>query len=214
MKIAVKNIAGKEVTTLELNEQLFGVPQNDTLVHQVYVAQKSNARSVIAHTKDRAERAGSGKKPWRQKGTGRARAGMVRSPLWRKGGITFGPTKERNFSQATNRKMRQKAVLTALSDKVRAGKMVVLDALALSPEKTTVAATMLKTLGLTPKSVLISTTEAERMILRLVRNIPRVETARSADMSVVEILDAEFLLLSKDSIAELEKRFALWTKNA
>ena len=114
-KITVKNIAGKDVREIELKDFLFDLPSNDTLLHQVYVAQTSNQRHSIAHTKDRSERAGSGIKPWRQKGTGRARAGAVRSPLWRKGGVTFGPTKDRNWSKDTNQKMRQKAVMIALS---------------------------------------------------------------------------------------------------
>ena len=97
-KITVKNIAGKDVKEINLKDFIFDVPSNDTLIHQVYVAQAGNARHAIAHTKDRSERAGSGIKPWQQKGTGRARSGSVRSPLWRKGGVTFGPTKDRNFS--------------------------------------------------------------------------------------------------------------------
>ncbi|MEI9966076.1 MAG: 50S ribosomal protein L4 [Candidatus Moraniibacteriota bacterium] len=108
-KVTVKNLSGKEVKELTLSDACFGLPSNDVLVHQVYVALSGNRRQAIAHTKDRSERAGSGRKPWRQKGTGRARVGEVRTPVWRKGGVVFGPLSTRNFSKAANRKMRQKA---------------------------------------------------------------------------------------------------------
>src|SRR4030042_3579155 len=99
MKAAVHNLAGKKIKDIELSDSVFSLPENDTLLHQVFVAQYANRRQVLAHAKDRAERAGSGKKPWRQKGTGRARVGSVRSPIWRKGGVIFGPTKDRNFKK-------------------------------------------------------------------------------------------------------------------
>lgn len=208
--LTVKNLAGKEVGKLELDERLFGLPQNDALVHQVYVALSGNLRNAIAHTKDRSERAGSGKKPWRQKGTGRARAGMVRSPLWRKGGVTFGPTKERNFKKDTNQKMRQKAVLVALSEKIRQGKLVLVDELQTKETKTKAMATALVALGIAPKSVLISLNPNERAMARLSRNIPKVTLAESVALNVREILDAEYALMSKASVSALEQRFASW----
>lgn len=136
LKVQVKDIAGKDVKEITLKESVFGLPSNDALLHQVYVILSGNQRTAIAHTKDRSERAGSGRKPWRQKGTGRARVGQVRSPIWRKGGVTFGPTKDRNFSKNSNAKMRQKAVMVALSEKIRSGKFIVLDALSFSDPKT------------------------------------------------------------------------------
>src|SRR3989344_4642047 len=156
LKIAVKNSTGKDVKEVTLPEFIFGLPSNDVLLHQVYVALSGNQRQAIAHTKDRGERAGSGKKPWRQKGTGRARVGSVRSPIWRKGGVTFGPTKERSFSRETNKKMRQKAVLVALSEKARAGKICRLENFQLAEEKTKHFARLLKKLELTAKSLTVS----------------------------------------------------------
>ena len=121
---------------IELPEIVFGVQKNDALLHQVYVAQYANRRQVLAHTKDRAERAGSGKKPWRQKGTGRARVGSVRSPIWRKGGVIFGPTKDRNFKKDVSKKMNRKALAVALSGKLADKEIVIVDSLKMKEAKT------------------------------------------------------------------------------
>src|SRR5512140_3774542 len=107
--VKVYNLAGKEVEELKLSDSVFGLPVNADLVHQVAVAQSGNMRQVMAHTKNRGERAGSGKKPWRQKGTGRARVGSVRTPVWRKGGVVFGPTNERNFKKDIPKKINRRA---------------------------------------------------------------------------------------------------------
>jgi large subunit ribosomal protein L4 len=207
-KIIVKNIAGKDVKELELKDSIFNVPANDTLLHQVYVAQTSNLRQVIAHTKDRSERSGSGKKPWRQKGTGRARAGTVRSPLWRKGGVTFGPTKDRNFSKNTNRKMRRKAVIVALSAKLRSGKIVVLDTLNYPEKKTKLFSETLKALGVSGKSLALCLTGVEFSCAIMSRNIPKVENTLTENLNVMQILDREYLVLTEAGVKNLEGRFA------
>lgn len=212
MKVAVKNFSGKEVSTLDLDEKLFGLPKNDSLVHQVYVALSGNTRVTIAHTKDRSERAGSGKKPWKQKGTGRARVGSVRSPLWRKGGITFGPNKDQNFKKNINQKMRQKAVLVILSDKLRTGKLVVVDALAMKEGKTKLFAKALEKLLIAPKTVLVSPAAGEKKIEKAVRNIPQVTLQESILLNVRDLLNTEFILVSEKGIAEWEKRFHAWKK--
>lgn len=211
-KITVKNIAGKDVKEIELKDFVFNVPSNDTLLHQIYVAQTSNLRKPIAHTKDRAERSGSGIKPWRQKGTGRARAGSAQSPLWRKGGVTFGPTKDRNFSKDTNQKMRQKAVMIALSEKIRSGKMIVIDALNYSEKKTTLFAETLKAFGVTGRSLVLSLTGDERACTVMSRNIPKVENTPTEMLNVVQLLDREYLLITEAGIKNLESRFAAWDK--
>src|SRR3989339_1266964 len=136
MKAAVHNLEGKKIKDIELANFVFGVEKNDVLLHQVYVAQYANRQQILAHTKDRAERAGSGKKPWKQKGTGRARVGSVRSPIWRKGGIVFGPTKDRNFKKDVPKKMGQKALAVALSSKVRDKEMFLIEDLAMKEAKT------------------------------------------------------------------------------
>lgn len=210
--VTIKNLAGKTVEEIELDATLFDVPKNDALVHQVYVVLSGNLRTAIAHTKDRAERAGSGKKPWRQKGTGRARHGSVRSPIWRKGGITFGPTKDRNFVREISRKMRQKAVLVALSEKVRQGKLVVVDTVVMPEKKTKLFAQSLQALSITPKRVVVSLLGDEAQEARVMRNIPKLSLAHHPDLNVKHLLDHEFILMTKAALLDLERRFAAWKK--
>jgi large subunit ribosomal protein L4 len=209
-KIQVKNIAGKEVREEDLSEVIFGAKSNDTLLHQVYVALMSNLRKAIAHTKDRSERRGGGKKPWKQKGTGRARAGSSRSPLWRKGGVTFGPTKDRNFSKKTTARMRQKATMIALSEKLRSGKLIVLEDLAFTSTKTKEAAAALKALGIDGRSILFGFEGEELAVTRILKNIPRTNVTLSENMNVKELLDNEYAVISLASLPVFEKRFADW----
>jgi len=126
-KIKIYNQKAEEVGDLKLSDKVFGVKTNEALVHQAYVTQMSNERQVLAHTKDRSEVRGGGRKPWRQKGTGRARAGSRRSPIWIGGGVTFGPRSDRNFKKKINKKMRQKALLMVLSDKATNDNLLVLN---------------------------------------------------------------------------------------
>ena len=143
----VYNVKGKEVSSIELPESVFGVKKNDSLVRQVVLGMQANARTPVAHTKDRGDVRGGGKKPWKQKGTGRARHGSIRSPLWRGGGTTFGPRKERDYAQKINRKMRAKALAVVLSQKLADGKILFVDALAFSSPKTKDALEALKSLS-------------------------------------------------------------------
>lgn len=135
-KYPVYNIKAEKIKEAELNPAVFGVKVKESVVHQVMVAQMANARVAIAHTKTKGEVRGGGIKPWKQKGTGRARHGSIRSPLWKGGGVTFGPRKDRNFSQKVNKKMKTKALFMCLSDKVKNGLMVLVDKLNLAEGKT------------------------------------------------------------------------------
>lgn len=211
-KIQVKNLAGKGVKEESLSELIFAQPSNDTLLHQVYVALVSNLRQVLAHTKDRSERAGTGKKPWKQKGTGRARVGSVRSPIWRKGGVTFGPTKERNYHKKTTARMRQKATMIALSEKVRSGKLVLVDNLLVKEQKTKALAEAFKALQITGRSILVSFDVNEKETGRAVRNIPRTTITLTENLNVKDLLDHEYAVLSVASLPVLEKRFSNWTQ--
>ena len=209
LKAPLYNSKGEKKGDIDLPEVVFGVPSNDTLLHQVYVAISANLRSPIAHTKDRGERAGSGKKPWKQKGTGRARAGAVRSPLWRKGGVTFGPTKDRNFSKETNRKMRQKALCVALSEKLRSEKLRVVDDFSFETRKTKEFSSFIENLGARPGKALIGfSSGSERDVERMSRNIDRTTNILSENMSVFDLLNHEYLIVSKGTIDMLSARFA------
>lgn len=128
MKVDVYNHKGKKSIEIDLPENIFGLDWNADLVHQVFESMRSNARANTAHTKDRSEVRGGGKKPWRQKGTGQARHGSKRSPIWVGGGITFGPRNERNYNKKINKKMRAKALFVALSQKLRDGQILFIDA--------------------------------------------------------------------------------------
>lgn len=213
IKAPLYSANGEKKGDIELPEAVFGVPGNDTLLHQVYVAIASNLRSAIAHTKDRSERAGTGKKPWRQKGTGRARIGQVRAPHWRKGGIVFGPTKDRNFSKETNRKMRQKALRIALSEKLRADRIRFVDEFSFAETKTKSFAKMLSGLGVEGRRTLVGFAREERGSERLSRNIDRVENVLSENMSVYDLLQNEYVVLTGKSVAMLAERFAEAEKN-
>lgn len=207
-KIAVYNLQGQEIEKIDISENVFGLLANNTLVHQVYVGLVGNARGVYAHTKTRAEVAGSGKKPWKQKGTGRARVGEVRNPVWRKGGIAFGPRNDRNFQVKVNQKMRRKAVQVSLSDKVREGKLIVVDTLEMAEKKTKVFAKALSALNLDRKSVVVGLTGSEKETMKAVRNIPRVSGMLTGNVSVVDLLNHQYFVMSKASVKELEHRFS------
>lgn len=210
-KIAIKNLEGKEVGSTELNPVLFDVPMNDALVHQVYVSLSNNLREPIAHTKNRGDRRGSGMKPWNQKGTGRARVGSRRTPLWKKGGVVHGPRNDRNFSTKVNRKMRQKAALIVLSEKVRRGMLIVVDSLILKEQKTKFYSQALSAFGCAGKSAVMAFSNRESGSRLAARNLDRVENLPVVNLSVYDLLNAQYIIMSQESITELETRFKDWT---
>lgn len=206
MKYPVHNLKGEKIKDIELSENIFGVKPNDALLHQVYVSQYANRRQVLAHTKDRAERAGSGKKPWRQKGTGRARVGSVRSPIWRKGGITFGPTKDRNFKKDVPQKMNQKALAIALSGKLTGKETIIVESLKMKEAKTRVISKALEALKI-KGSVLIGFSKEERESRRASRNIPKVDNIDAESLNVFDILNHKWLVLSEEGVKEISKKY-------
>jgi large subunit ribosomal protein L4 len=143
METKIYNIQGKEAGTVKLPENIFGLPWNADLVHQVVTAMRANARGPIAHTKDRGEVRGGGKKPWAQKGTGRARHGSSRSPIWKGGGVTHGPRNDKSYTQKINKQARQKALLVTLSRKFKDGEIIFIDSLEMNAPKTKDARAML-----------------------------------------------------------------------
>lgn len=147
MEAIVYNNKGKESGKVTLPEAIFGLSWNGDLVHQVVVGQQSNMRTPVAHTKDRSEVRGGGKKPWRQKGTGRARHGSSRSPIWKGGGVTFGPRNDRNYFKKVNKKMRTKALFTILSRKLKEEEIIFVDNISFDEPKTVQAKEVLTALG-------------------------------------------------------------------
>src|SRR3989338_11110629 len=144
MEYPLYNQKAENIGKVDLPDKIFNLAMNNDLVHQVVTSQASNKRQVIAHAKGRGEVRGGGKKPWKQKGTGRARHASIRSPIWRSGGVTGGPTKERNFKKDINKKMMQKALKVALSSKARDGQLFILDALTIEKPKTKEMAVVMK----------------------------------------------------------------------
>lgn len=200
------NMKGEKVGEIELPEKIFGVPVNPDLVHFAAVVQSANGRQVLAHAKDRGEVSGGGKKPWKQKGSGRARHGSSRSPIWRHGGVTFGPTKERNFGKKINKKMKQNAVSMMLSSKVADKELIVLDQFALSEPKTRLMADLLKKLPINGKSTLVALPARDKNILLAAKNLPAVKTVMVNDVNVGDLLGYKYLLIPKKAIEAFEKR--------
>jgi large subunit ribosomal protein L4 len=205
-KLSVYNLEGKEVEKMDLSDAVFGLPKNDDLVHQVAVTIAGNARDNLAHTKTRAERAGSGIKPWRQKGTGRARVGSVRTPVWRKGGVVFGPRSDRNYSRKINKKMNAKAIATVLSGKFQDKELFIVDKLEITEKKTKKMAEAIKNLKI--KGRILMAFSANEKDLRITsRNIANIENILTEQLNVLDMINNKNLLLSKESVAYLEKKY-------
>jgi len=210
MELPLYNQEAKQVGTVDLADNVFGLPMNQDLLYQVVTSQMSNKRQVLAHAKGRGEVRGGGKKPWRQKGTGRARHGSMRSPIWRGGGATGGPTKERNFKKDINKKMIQKALKIVLSSKVRDGQLFVLDALAIEKPKTKEMATVMKNfvsvIGRLNNILLVMPTESA-VVYKSARNLPYLETVEARNLNPLTLLEANRVILSKESLVAIEKQW-------
>lgn len=207
MKVPVYNLAGDKTGEVTLPASVFGLAWNADLVHQVLRAHTANERQVVAHTKDRSEVRGGGVKPWRQKGTGRARHGSTRSPIWTGGGVTFGPTKERSFKQKINKKMNRKALLTVLSRKAKDGDVIAVEDFNIESGKTKEFAAVFEKLPL-KKSTLLLTPVREEMLNRAAKNVPNVTVLSARNINVPLLLSAANLVLMKKSVKVLETVFA------
>ena len=210
LELPVYDVEGKEVSTMKLAPEIFGLKVNNDLVHQVVVSQLANRREVIAHTKDRSEVRGGGRKPWRQKGTGRARHGSRRSPLWRGGGVTFGPTRDRVFKKKINKKIKRKALFMVLSAKVKNNLSILLDKIELEKSKTKLTKSMVEILKKLPcqnKSCLIVLPEMDKNIILASRNLPQVETIQAKDLNVLDLLSFKYLIMPKESLKVFKETF-------
>ncbi len=206
MKLKVYNKAGKEIEEIVVSESVFGLKRNDDLIHQVFVAITANQRQTLAHTKTRGERAGSGIKPWKQKGTGRARVGSVRTPIWRKGGIVFGPRNDRNYKQKVNKKMTVQAIRMVLSGKLKDREIKIVDKLELTTKKTQEMVKLMSNLKIQGKT-LFSFTLKEKDLRIYSRNIAGVTKIFTEQLNVVAMLKSKYLVMSKESIKFLDQKY-------
>lgn len=202
MKLPVVSRSGEPVGELEVSDAVFAAPVNEALLHQAVTAYLANQRQGTAATKNRSAVRGGGRKPWRQKGTGRARQGSIRSPLWRKGGVVFGP-QPRDFRQALPRKMRLAALRSALSAKVRDRELVVVDALSLDQPKTKTMRACLEALG-APRALVV-TAQVDPPVVLSVRNLPGSDALPARDLSAYPVLAHPRVVLTQDAVKVLEE---------
>jgi len=218
MDAKLYNMGGKEAGKVHLSEAVFDVKWNSDLVHQVVTAMQANARAPIAHTKDRSEVAGTTKKPWKQKGTGSARHGSRRSPIWRGGGIAHGPRNERIFKQKINKKMRVKALYTILSKKLKDGEILFLDTLTYSEPKTREAKETMQALAkitgfekLTTKrvnTVLIANQKKDEKLIKSFQNFGNVQLEDVRNINPVDVLRYKYLIIvgGDSAVEQIESR--------
>jgi len=205
-KVALYDMSGKQVGDIELNDSIFGVEVNKVVLHQVVVNYLANQRQGTHSTKTRAEVRGGGIKPWRQKGTGRARQGSIRAPQWVKGGIALGP-KPRSYRFTLNKKLKRLALKSALSSKVVENDIFVLDKLTLDTIKTKEMVKVLNNLNIDTKALIVLP-EKDEVIVKSARNIPGVTTTLVGTLNVYDILNHTKLILTKDAVAKIEEVYA------
>ena len=211
MKADIFSIDGKKVGTIDLPAALFGAPWRADLVHQVATAQAANARQNRAHTKDSAEVSGGGRKPWKQKGTGQARHGSIRSPLWRHGGVTFGPRSERDYHEKINRRMKGSALASVLSRKAAEGEVILVEKLAFASPKTSAAKAALAALAKGTSAGMLATKRKNAALVALAsydantiksfRNMGNVKTEETRSISVADLLAHKYLVIEAPETA-------------
>ena len=204
--VALYNMEGKQIGEITLNDAVFGQEVNKSVLHQVVVNYLANQRQGTQSTKTRSEVRGGGIKPWRQKGTGRARQGSIRAPQWIKGGIALGP-KPRDYSYTLNKKVKALALKSALSSKVAEQEIIVVDDIAMTEIKTKTIATMLKNFNVDSKALIV-TNDKNDNVVKSAKNIPGVGTAFTGSLNVYEILNHDKLIITKDAVSKLEEVYA------
>lgn len=205
-KVAVYDMRGIQVGEIDLNDKVFGIEPNQSVMQQFVKMQLANKRQGSASTKTRAEVRGGGRKPWKQKGTGRARVGSTRNPIWRGGGIVFGP-KPRDYSYTLPRKVRRLALKSALSSKVKDSNIIVVDFLTFEEPKTKLMRETLGSLNAAAKTLVV-TADGDVNVYKSARNIPGVKSLRADYINVFDILKYDTLLMTRDAVARVEEVFA------
>lgn len=218
VKTNVYNQNGEIVSELKLSEKVFSVKVNEDLVHQAMVTQNANERQVLAHTKTKAEVSGGGKKPWKQKGTGRARAGSSRSPIWIGGGVTFGPRKDRNFSKKINKKMKQKAITMVLSDRLSTSNMAIVDKFDMDEFNTKTFNGFLKKVeNIFPvnsevkkakRSVLFVNDGKDEKVLMSARNLAGLSIINLENINIIDLLKYKNLIITESAVKTIDERYS------
>ncbi len=204
--LAVVNMEGKEVSKIDLADSVFGIEPNAAVMHQMVVNYLANQRQGTQSALTRAEVSGGGKKPWRQKVTGRARQGSTRAPQWTHGGVVFAP-KPRSYSFSVNKKVKRLAMKSALSTKAASQEIVILDEIKLDNYKTKVIADMLKAIDVTKKALIVLP-EVDGKVIKSANNIKGVKTAQVNELNVYDILNADKLVIVKDAVSKIEEVYA------
>jgi len=206
------DMSGKEIGDFELNDKVFAEDVNEHVVHQVVTAQLAAIRRGTASTKTRSEVRGGGRKPWRQKGTGRARHGTIRSPLWVGGGVTFGP-KPRSYKKKVNKKMKRLALRSILTDKVNNDQLKIIDELDYDKPKTKQVVNLIKDFDLEDKKVLIVLPEKNENVYLSARNLPNIDTMVLDAMNAYQLLDNDYILVPEEAAQKIEEVLAEWKKH-
>lgn len=208
MKVKLYNQNKEELGEIELPKEIFEVEVNFDLIHQVVLSQRSNRRQGTAQAKLRSEVRGGGRKPWRQKGTGRARHGSIRSPLWRGGGVTFGPRADKNYKKIIPLKMKRKALLMVLSAKAKEGMVLVIDKLNFTKPKTKEMSTVLNKLFLKDGSGILVLSKMNKNLILSIRNIPKTMSIQAKDLNALDLLNYKYVVVSKAGIKKIKDTFA------
>lgn len=206
MQVALYNISGDKIGEVELNDAIFGQEVNACVMHEVVKNYLANQRQGTQSTKTRTEVSGGGIKPWRQKGTGRARQGSIRSPQWTGGGVALGP-KPRSYRYSLNKKMKRLALKSALSSKAASEEIIVVDSIAFDEIKTKQVANMLKALKVEGKALIV-TPESDANVVLSARNIEKVNTTYASNLNTYEVLNAGKLVIAKDALGKIEEVYA------
>jgi len=212
MKVDVYNQEGEKIGEMELRSEIFEVKLNPDLVHQVVVSQMANQRMPIAHTKNRGEVRGGGKKPWAQKGLGRARHGSIRSPIFKGGGVVFGPRKEKKFKKKIPKRMKRKALFMILSEKLKRNLIFLFNEIKIEKPKTKIFAQLIekwkeKIKNFKKGSVLIALGSKDENLALAARNIPDLKVLQAKDLNCLDLLSFKYLILTKESVKVIEETF-------
>lgn len=204
-KIEMLNLAAEKVKDIKLNDNVWGIKPNDPVLHNSLVLAMANARQSSASTKTRSEIRGGGRKPWRQKGTGNARQGSIRSPQWRGGGVVFGPTPNKNYTKKQNKKERRLALLSALSYKVMDKELIVLEKLSFETNKTKEMINLLTSLNILNNKVLVVVAELEENVCLASRNLANVKVVTFDEVNTYDTVNADNMIITADALQKLEE---------